>query len=121
MEIRHTLSQGIVILTPAGRLNAASSAVFLDYCATLPAVPAILDLSEITSLSSTGLRALLRFRKERTQEGADVVIPGSRGLAYGGLRRDGFDRIFRLYPSAADAVAAIVRIVSPAPGARGSA
>jgi len=121
MEIRHTMSQGIVIITPAGWLDTASSEAFLEYCATLPAVPVILDLSEITYLSSTGLRALRRFRRERTREGADVVISGSRGLAYAVLRMNGFDRIFPLYPSAADAVASIAKIALPAPGARGSA
>ena len=121
MEIRHTMSPGIVIVTLAGWLDTASSGAFLEYCATLPAVPVILDFSELIYLSSTGLRALLRFRRERTREGAEVVISGSRGFTHAVLRMSRFDRFFRSYPSVADAVEAIAKIASPATAARVSA
>jgi len=121
MEIRYTMSQGIAIVAPAGWLDTGSSEAFLEYCATVPRGPVILDLSGLTYLSSTGLRALLRFRKERTQEGTEIVLAGSRGFVYAVLRMSGFDRLFRLYPSSADAIETIAKIAPSAPRARGRA
>jgi len=121
MEIRHTMSQGVVIVAPAGWLDTTSSEEFLDYCTTLPAAPVILDLSGLTYISSTGLRTLLRFGKGQRQQGTDVSIAGSRGFVRSILRMSGFDQFFLMYPSLTDAIETIAKISSSAPGARGSA
>ena len=65
LEIGHTISQGVIIVTPTGWLDTASYEEFLKYCTALPAGPVILDLSNLTYISSAGLRALRQFEKGR--------------------------------------------------------
>jgi len=107
MEISHTISQGVITVTPVKWLDAAASEEFLQYCTTLPAGPVILDLSGLTYISSTGLRGLLQFGKERRNQGTDVVLSGCSGFVLSVLRMSGFDRLFLMYPSVADALAAM--------------
>ncbi|ABS54570.1 anti-sigma-factor antagonist [Methanoregula boonei 6A8] len=117
MEISQTVSQGIIIVTPAGWLDTASSEEFLKYCTALPKAPVILDLSGLSYVSSIGLRALLQFGKEQRQRGADVVIAGSKGFVHSVLRMSGFDQLFLMYSSAADAIQAIAGPATKVPDA----
>jgi anti-anti-sigma factor len=107
MEISHTISQGVIIVIPTGWLDTTSSEEFLKYCTALPAGPVILDLSNLTYISSIGLKALLQFEKGRREQGTMVVIAGSRGFVNSVIRMSGFDQLFLMYPSAADAIRVI--------------
>ncbi|WP_325409063.1 STAS domain-containing protein [Methanoregula sp.] len=115
MEICHTQSQGVVIVTPTGWLDAAASEDFSKYCTALPSAPVILDLSGLTYISSTGLRAVLQFGKKRREQGTDVVISGSSGFVRSVLRMSGFDQLFLMYPSVADAIQVIGRPAATMP------
>ena len=107
LEIGHTISQGVIIVTPTGWLDTASYEEFLKYCTALPAGPVILDLSNLTYISSAGLRALRQFEKGRRDQGTMVVIAGSKGFVHSVIRMSGFDQLFLMYPSAADAIQVI--------------
>jgi anti-anti-sigma factor len=116
MEICHTLSQGVIIVTPTGWLDAAASEDFLKYCTALPAAAVILDLSGLTYISSIGIRALLLFGKERREQGRDVVLAGSKGFVHSVIRMCGCNQLFLMYPSAADAIQAIAKPAAPVHG-----
>lgn len=107
LQICHTISQGVIIVTPTEWLDTASSEEFLKYCTALPAGPVILDLSNLTYISSIGLRALRQFEKGRREQGTMVVIAGSRGFVNSVIRMSGFDQLFLMYPTAADAIQVI--------------
>jgi anti-sigma B factor antagonist len=107
LEIGHTISQGVIIVTPTGWLDTASYEEFLKYCTALPAGPVILDLSNLTYISSAGLRALRQFEKGRRDQGTMVVIAGSKGFVHSVIRMSGFDQLFLMYPSTANAIQVI--------------
>ena len=107
LQICHTISQGVIIVTPTEWLDTASSEEFLKYCTALPAGPVILDFSNLTYISSIGLRALRQFEKGRREQGTMVVIAGSRGFVNSVIRMSGFDQLFLMYPTAADAIQVI--------------
>ena len=109
LEISHTISQGVIIVTTTGWLDTDSSEEFLKYCTALPTAPVILDLSNLTYISSIGLRALLQFEKARREQGTVVVLAGSKGFVLSVLKMSGFDQIFLMYPSAADAMQVIAK------------
>jgi anti-anti-sigma factor len=122
MEIHHEISRGIVIVTFSGWLDTTSAGKFLEYCVLLPpATPIIFDLSGLSFLSRTGLRALLRFRNMRASTGSVVVIAGSRGFVDTALKMNRFNRLFPMYPSVADAIPAIATAAAPIPRVWGGA
>jgi anti-anti-sigma factor len=122
MEIHNDISQGITIVTLAGRFDTTSVSVpeFEEYCATLPAGPVILDLSGLTCLSSIG-RALLLLKREMAKKGKTVVIAGNKSFGDSVLRMSGFDPLFPLYSSVTEAIPAIATTGIPVPGTWGGA
>ena len=66
----------------------------------------VLDLSDVEFVDSTGLGALLSVVK-RMPAGGQVVLCGCRSTLVDLMRLTRLDRVFRLYPSEAEAVAAI--------------
>jgi len=109
MEIGHTISRGVVIVTLSQWFDTAAAEEFLKYCATLPAGPVILDLSGLTYISSTGLRGLLQFGKDRREKGSDVVLAGTGGFVLSVIRMSGFDQLFLMYPNTAEALQAVAK------------
>ena len=117
MEISHTISRGVIVVTPTGWLDTAASDEFLQYCTGLPHAPVILDISGLSYISSTGIRALLQFGKGQRLQGADVVIVGSQGFVHSVLYMSGMDQVFLMYPSVADAIQVIAKPAGRQPGA----
>ena len=109
LEICHTISQGVIIVTPTGWLDTASSEEFLKSCTALPSATVILNLSNLTYISSLGLRALRQLEKGKKEQGTEVFIAGSKGFVHTVLHMSGFDQLFGMYPSTADAIRAIAK------------
>jgi anti-sigma B factor antagonist len=107
MEIQKTISQGMMIVTVAGKLDARTTPDFQKTCAALPAVPMVLDLTGLEYLSSSGLRALLQLKRDFARNGIPVVIAGCQGLVDKVIRVSGFEQIFSLYPTVPEALAAV--------------
>jgi len=66
----------------------------------------VLDLTDVEFVDSTGLGALLSVVK-RVPAGGQVALCGCRTALVDLMRLTRLDRVFRLYPSEAEAVAAI--------------
>lgn len=91
---------GDVDVSAAGRLRDALSRLITE-----PAEKVLVDLTEVPFIDSTGLGVLVARLKQQRLEGGDValVIPSERLLR--NFRITGLDRVFRIYPTIAEAVA----------------
>lgn len=107
MEIRYTGSDGTMVASITGKLDARTIPEFQDACASWPVVPTVLDLTGLRYMSSSALRALLQLKRAFAQQGVPVVIAGSSGLVDKVLQVSGFEQIFPLFPSVDDAVRAM--------------
>jgi anti-sigma B factor antagonist len=107
MEIQKTISQGMMIVSVTGKLDARTTPDFQKTCADLPAVPMILDLAGLEYLSSSGLRALLQLKRDFARNKTPLVIAGCQGLVDKVIHVSGFEQIFSLYPTVPEALAAV--------------
>ena len=106
----------IYYIQPTGRLDAvnvpALEAVF-DAHLTAQQWRIVLDLTGVTYLSSSGLRVLLRARKQAQAGGGDVVLCGLTPRVGDVFEIIGFTGLFQVFDQAADATASFTQ--KPAP------
>ena len=107
--LQETLPGQVYRIAPQGRLDAV----------TVPALEAaideqlnarhfrlIIDLAEVGYMSSSGLRALLRARRQAQSGGGDVVLCAMNERVTEVFEMIGFNNLFRIFPTAAEAAAA---------------
>ncbi len=102
------LADGVYGIGPQGRLDAVTvPALEAAFDEQLQAghVQIVLDLTDVTYLSSSGLRALLRARKAAQAGGGDVVLCGMTPRVREVFEMIGFTSLFQVYGAAADAAA----------------
>ena len=101
-------------IAPQGRLDAV----------TVPALEAvideqlaarhfrlIIDLSDVAYISSSGLRALLRARRQAQTNSGDVVLCAMNERVTEVFEMIGFNTLFRIFATAAEAAAALAKTV----------
>ena len=66
----------------------------------------ILDCKDLEFISSMGLAMLIRAHAKMKKLGGDVKLAGVGGLVASTLSLVGLDRVFHLYPTVEEAVAA---------------
>jgi anti-anti-sigma factor len=111
MDIEQEALPGQVYrLAPHGRLDAVTvqplEAVFDQYLAA-GHFRLIIDLTHVTYISSSGLRALLRVRRQTQIGGGDVVLCAMNERVAEIFEMIGFNKLFRIFPDAAAAAAAL--------------
>jgi len=97
-------------IVPSGRLDAVTvPALEESLQAELSADHSelILDLSEVSYLSSSGLRALLRARRQAQAAGGDLVLAAMSVRAHEIFEMIGFTNLFRVFDQIAEAVVAL--------------
>jgi len=112
--LQESLPEQIYRVAPQGRLDAV----------TVPALEAaideqlnarhfrlIIDLSEVAYLSSSGLRVLLRARRQAQAGGCDVVLCALNERVAEVFEMIGFNNLFRIFATAAEAAAALAKTV----------
>ncbi len=72
----------------------------------------IVDLSEVAYMSSSGLRTLLRARRQAQTGGGDVVLCAMNERVTEVFEMIGFNNLFRIFPTTAEAAAALAKTVS---------
>jgi anti-sigma B factor antagonist len=107
LEIYHTISQGITIVTLIGRLDTDSTEAFEESNKTLTPGPVIVDLNRLDYVSSAGLRAFLQLKRDCARKDVPIVFAGSQGMVEKVIRVSGFENIFRQFPSVQDAMQAV--------------
>jgi anti-anti-sigma factor len=112
--IQETLPGQVYRLAPQGRLDAV----------TVPALEAaideqlharhfrlIIDLAEVGYMSSSGLRALLRARRQAQTGGGDVVLCAMNERVTEVFEMIGFNNLFKIYATPAEAAVALSKNV----------
>ncbi len=111
VTIIEQLIRGVPVLKVAGsRIDAAVAFTFRETLAAIVergVIRFVLDLSLVTFIDSTGLGALVSALKSSGSAG-EVVVAGARAPVLTLFKLTRMDRVFRMFPSEAEAVAALV-------------
>ena len=72
-----------------------------------PCCDVVLDLSDLTLLTSSGIAKLLRLRKRQTEAGRCLVLCHPQDKVWGVLLATGLDTLFVFAPAVSEALAQI--------------
>src|SRR5574337_1070818 len=102
MEITAELEGTATIISIVGNLDATTSpqvSEFLNRQLQTGHVKLVVDFSQLTYVSSAGLRVLLNAVKEARRQGGDVRLAAIQSNEVDKvLRMSGFSNIFKVYP-----------------------
>ena len=113
--LQETLPGQVYRIAPQGRLDAVTVPgleVAIDEQLAARHFRLIIDLAEVGYMSSSGLRALLRARRQAQAGGGDVVLCAMNERVAEVFEMIGFNTLFRIFPTAAEAAAALPKTVS---------
>ena len=113
--LQESLPGQVYRLAPQGRLDAVTVPALetvIDEQLTARHFRLIIDLAEVGYMSSSGLRALLRARRQAQSGGGDVVLCALNERVAEVFEMIGFNNLFRIFPTAAEAAAALTKTVS---------
>ena len=109
MTIGSREMDGITIVEPRGRLDAASAKSFKDAVmqrAEKGAKRLVVDLSQVRFLDSSGLGVLVSCLRQVTASGGDIKICGLRPEIQSLFALTRLNRVFDIFATAEEAVAA---------------
>ena len=107
MTIEQTHVSGHVVLLVAGRMDAESAPQFENKCRSCVAeglTTLIVDLGDLTYISSMGLRSFLDIGKTLQGKGGALRICRLNGLVKQVFEITGLSRVFKSYESVESAV-----------------
>ncbi len=106
--IQESLSGNVYRIAPDGRLDAVTVPALetvLNNHLDAQQVRLILDMSAVTYISSSGLRALLHARKRAQAGGGDVVLSGMNPRVREVFEMIGFTSLFKVFDRVTEAAA----------------
>ena len=112
--LQETLPGQVYRLAPQGRLDAVTVPALetaIDEQLSARHFRLIIDLAEVGYMSSSGLRALLRARRQAQQGGGDVVLCAMNERVTEVFEMIGFNNLFKIYATPAEAAAALMKNV----------
>ena len=113
LTMRKRLPAGHPRFVPlAGRIDASAAPMVqtkIREAAARGARQIVVDLSDVTFMSSSGLRILLLLARELRQQGGDLRLCAARPHVAEVFRLTGFDQIFDLHPTREAAIEAVPR------------
>jgi anti-anti-sigma factor len=106
MDIALSDAAGVPILTLGGRFDGAASAVFDREAAALgiEAVHWVIDCSQVTYLSSLGIRSLVTLEQRLKTRGGGLVLANMAPLVRRVLQVSRLDGLLKIVPTIADAI-----------------
>ena len=110
MNIQFRDSAGVTVVAVAGKLDALTAA---DYETTMKALLAdgktrcVVDFSELTYISSAGLRVVLAAAKSTKAAGGETRFAGVTGNVLAVIEMTGFNSILSLHDSVDAALGAM--------------
>jgi anti-sigma B factor antagonist len=106
LEIRELQGDGATILQLCGRLDGTTSPGVDDRLSAMSAKTAVLvlDLAELSYVSSAGLRVLLKAAKQAQAAKQKLLLAGLQPVVRQIFDISGFTSIFTLFPSRDDAL-----------------
>jgi anti-anti-sigma factor len=110
MDLSEEKQHGIVVLAPAGRLDAGSAATLEE--ALRRRMDAgdrrfVLDGCRLDYIDSTGLRVILLAAKQLKRAGGEIVLAGLTEYVHEVFAIAGLTSILRVFSSADEAVGAL--------------
>ncbi len=110
--LQETLPGNIYRLAPQGRLDAVTVPALetaIDEHLAAQHFRLIIDLAEVGYMSSSGLRALLRARRQAQLGGGDVALCAMNERVTEVFEMIGFNNLFRIFATPAEAAAALAK------------
>jgi len=108
MEVKHYTQDSNLIVSPSGKMDTFSAPKFGATLAKLleeKPESCLLDLSEVTFLSSSGLQALLAGAKTSKQNGIKFKIFGMREMVKDVFFLSGFNNFIESFDTKEEALA----------------
>ncbi len=108
--VQEALTNQVYRIAPQGRMDAVTVPSFeavIDEHLAAGHGRLVVDLSGVTYISSSGLRALLRARRQAQTSGGDVVLCAMSERVTEVFDMIGFNNLFRIYPHAPEAAVAL--------------
>ena len=113
--LQETLPDQVYRIAPRGRLDAVtvpSLEAVIDEHLTAGHVRLVIDLAGVTYISSSGLRALLRARRQARAGGGDVALCDMSERVKEVFDMIGFNNLCRIFPDAAEAAATLAKVAA---------
>jgi anti-sigma B factor antagonist len=113
--IQETLAHQVYRIAPQGRMDAVtvpSLEAVIDEHLAAGHIRLIIDLAAVTYISSSGLRALLRARRQAQSGGGDVALCDMSARVTEVFDMIGFNNLFRIFPHATEAAAALAQVAT---------
>ncbi|MCC7272687.1 MAG: STAS domain-containing protein [Alphaproteobacteria bacterium] len=110
MNLQQESQNGVIIVTPAGRLDISSAKLVEDSLIGIIErgnSRLVLDLSQLDYISSAGLRTLLVVAKRVETAKGKIALAGLKPNVREVLEVGGFDRIFAIHADRSAALAAV--------------
>lgn len=109
MEIKELQGGSTTVLQLSGRLDGTTAPAAEDRLSAMSANSAvlILDLTEVSYISSAGLRVLLKVAKQAQTAKRNLMLAGLQPLVKQVFDVSGFTSIFTLFPSRDEALASV--------------
>jgi anti-sigma B factor antagonist len=117
MQIRHARFDTVVVFSPSGRIDHATSEEFrkslegLIETQTAPGENLVFDLANIEYISSAGLRCFMLAARQAKTRGSEMVVAALQPVVKEIFEISRFTLVFQTFASVRDAVAKL------APGA----
>lgn len=113
MELRPLAADGATVLRPQGRIDHTHADAFQQALAPylrdcVGGAALVIDLADISYISSIGLRALMLALKQVKPEGGRLVLAGLTPLVMEVFKISRFDLLFEIFADTQTAVAAIL-------------
>jgi anti-anti-sigma factor len=108
--LQEMLNDQVGSVTPQGRLDAVTVPLLeaaIDDQFSTGHVRLVINLAEVSYISSSGLRALLSARRRAQAEGGDVVLCAMNDRVREVFEMIGFNNLFRIFRTPAEAAAVL--------------
>ena len=108
MEVKHFMEDETLIVVPCGKLDTFNAPKFgSEFSKLLQSEPksCLLDLSEVTFLSSSGLKVLLAGAKTSKQKGIKFGVYGMKEMVNDVFFLSGFDNFIDSFETKEEALA----------------
>jgi anti-anti-sigma factor len=113
--VQEALSDQVYRIAPQGRLDAVtvpSLEAVIDEHLAAGHIQLVIDLAGVTYISSSGLRALLRARRQTQSRGGDVVLCDMSVRVTEVFDMIGFNNLFQIFPHATAAAVALKKVAA---------
>jgi anti-anti-sigma factor len=111
MEIKSMQHNGVIVVSVIENLDATTSAQAKAYLSAEIEeghTNLVIDTSNVTHLSSAGLRVILATMQKARSAGGDVRLAGAAGKIQQVVDMAGFSKIMKTFPTAEEAVTSYV-------------